>query len=400
MDTTCLPLRALLLTVSGWVHREQQRTIDYLVEENRVLKEQLGTKRLRLTDDQRRRLAAKGKLLGRRLLGQLATIVAPDTIMRWHRRLIAAKWTYPQQVKSGAGVMLAIKRLVLRMATENATWGYSRIQGELEALGHRVGRSTIARILKAEGIQPAPDRPTSWRTFLKSHWGQVAACDFFTTEVWTARGLVTYYTLFVIDLKTRVVEIAGSTPNPNSAWMTQVARQLTDHVDGVLRGHSFLLCDRDSIFSAHWRAMLKREGVRVVQTPYRAPNANAYAERFVRSIKYECLRRMMLFGERGLQRALREYVEHYNEERPHQGVGNRPLLRMREPRPTGVTEVQEMERLGGHSTHLQTVGRMMGQYGHRSISRLDTTDFVLASGHHGYGQLRPKHIGRPVEKLK
>ena len=347
MDTTCFPLRTLLLTVSGWVHREQQRAIDYLREENRVLKEQLGTKRLRLTDDQRRRLAAKGKRLGRRLLGRLATIVTPDTIMRWHRRLIAAKWTYPQPTKSCAGVMLAIKRLVLRMATENATWGYSRIQGELEDVGHRVGRSTIARILKAEGIQPAPDRPTSWRTFLKGHWGQVAACDFFTTEVWTAKGLVTYYTLFVIDLKTRIVEIAGSTPNPDEAWMAQVARNLTDTFDGFLRGHRFLLCDRDSIFSAHWRAMLKREGVQVVQTPYRAPNANAYAERFVRSIKYECLRRMMLFGERGLQRALREYVEHYNEERPHQGVGNRPLLRMRKPRPAGATEVLAMERLGG-----------------------------------------------------
>jgi transposase InsO family protein len=347
MLTTCLPLRALLLTVSGWVHREQQRAIDYLVEENRVLKEQLGTKRLRLTDTQRRRLAAKGKLLGRRLLGKLATVVTPDTIMRWHRRLIAAKWTYPQPAKSSAGVMLAIKRLVLRMATENATWGYSRIQGELEGVGHRVGRSTIARILKAEGIQPAPDRPTSWRTFLNSHWGQVAACDFFTSEVWTAKGLVTYYTLFVIDLKTRIVEIAGSTPNPDSAWMTQVARNLTDTMDGFLRGHRFLLCDRDSIFSARWRTMLKREGVRVVQTPHRAPNANAYAERFVRSIKSECLRRMMMFGERGLQRALREYAEHYNKERPHQGFGNRPLLKMREPRPTGATEVLAMERLGG-----------------------------------------------------
>jgi len=351
MDTTCLPLRALLLTVSGWVHREQQRAIDYLREENRVLKEQLGSKRLRLTDDQRRRLAAKGKLLGRRLLGQLATIVTPDTIMRWHRRLIAAKWTYPLSAKSSAGVMLAIKLLVLRMATENATWGYSRIQGELEVLGHRVGRSTIARILKAEGIQPAPERPTSWRTFLKSHWGQVAACDFFTTEVWTPRGLVTYYTLFVIDLKTRIVEIAGSTPNPNEAWMAQVARNLTDPFDGFLKQHRFLLCDRDSIFSAHWRAMLKREGVRVVQTPHRAPNANAYAERFVRSIKSECLRRMMLFGERGLQRALREYAEHYNRERPHQGVGNRPLLRMREPRPTGAAEVLAVERLGGILRH-------------------------------------------------
>ena len=346
------PLRALLLTVSGWVTREQQRAIDYLREENRVLKEQLGSKRLRLTDDQRRRLAAKGKLLGRRLLGQLATIVTPDTILRWHRRLIAAKWTYPQPAKSRKGVMLTIRRLVLRMATENATWGYSRIQGELEDLGHRVGRSTIARIMKAEGIQPAPERPTAWRTFLNAQWGQVAACDFFTTEVWTTRGLVTYYTLFVIDLKTRVVEIAGCTPNPNTAWMAQVARNLTDPIDGFLKHHRYLICDRETTFSAHWRSMLKREGVRVVHTPYRAPNANAYAERFVRSVKHECLRRMILFGERGLRRALREYVEHYNEERPHQGIGNLiPVPRKRQPRPTGAAEVHSMDRLGGLLRH-------------------------------------------------
>ncbi|MFT7486605.1 MAG: putative transposase [Candidatus Paceibacteria bacterium] len=249
------------------------------------------------------------------------------------------------------GLMLAIRKLILRMATENATLGYSRIQGELEELGHRVGRSTIARTLKAEGLKPAPDRPTSWRTPLDAQWGQIAACDFFTTEVWSAKGLVTYYTLFVIDLKTRVVEIAGSTPNPNGAWMAQIARNLTDPIDDFLKQHRYLLCDRDSIFSAHWRAALMREGVRVVQTPYRAPNANAYAERFVRSIKSECLRRMILFGERGLQRALNEFVAHYNTERPHQGVGNRVLTRRSKPRPGVTTEVHSIDRLGGLLRH-------------------------------------------------
>jgi putative transposase len=183
MDITSLPLRALLLTVSGWVNRVQQRAIEYLHEENRVLKQQLGSRRLRLTDGQRRRLASKGKQLGRRLLGQIATVVTPDTIMRWHRRLIAAKWTYPQPQKSRKGVMLAIRQLIVRMAIENASWSYSRIQGELSELGQRVGRSTIARTLKAEGLKPAPDTPTSWRTFLDAQWGQNAACDFFTTKV-------------------------------------------------------------------------------------------------------------------------------------------------------------------------------------------------------------------------
>ena len=183
MTADYLPLRTLLLTVSGWVNREQQRTIEYLVEENRVLKEQFKGRKLRLTDDQRLRLAAKGKQLGRRLLNRVATIVTPDTILRWHRRLIVAKWTSECRGTGKRGIMKEIKRLVVRFATENSTWGYSRIQGALKDLGHEVGRTTVSRILKSEGIKPAPDRPTSWNTFLEAHWGEVAATDFFTTEV-------------------------------------------------------------------------------------------------------------------------------------------------------------------------------------------------------------------------
>ncbi len=194
MTADYYPLQVLLLALSGWVNRVQQRTIDYLVEENRVLKEQSKGRKLRLNDDQRRRLAAKGKQLGRRLLNRVATIVTPDTIMRWHRRLIAAKWTYQQRRGSRRGVMREIKALIVRLAKENATWGYTRIQGTLKDLGHRVGRTTVSRTLKSEGIKPAPDRPSSWKTFLKAHWGEVAATDFFTSEVWTPRGLVTCYT--------------------------------------------------------------------------------------------------------------------------------------------------------------------------------------------------------------
>ena len=171
MLTDCLPHRALLLTAIGWVSREQQRTIDYLVEENRVLKEQLGGRRLRLSNDQRHRLAAKGKLLGRRLLGRVSTIVTPDTIMRWHRQLIAAKWTYSSPRRGQKGVMIEIRALVIRFARENPSWGYSRIQGAIGDLGHRVGRTTVSRILKREGIKPAPDRPSSWSAFIKATWG-------------------------------------------------------------------------------------------------------------------------------------------------------------------------------------------------------------------------------------
>jgi putative transposase len=221
------PLQVLLVAFSGWVHREQQRTIEYLVEENRVLKEHLKGRKLRLNDDQRRRLAAKGKRLGRRLLNRVATIVTPDTIMRWHRKLIAAKWTFPQQRTGRRGVMQEINRLVVRMANENERWGYSRIQGELKDLGHRVGRTTVSRILKSEGIKPAPDRPSSWKTFLKAHFSEFAATDFFTSEVWTPKGLVTEHTLFLIDLSTRCVHIAGSTPNPDEAFMAQAVGSAT-----------------------------------------------------------------------------------------------------------------------------------------------------------------------------
>src|SRR2546425_501905 len=235
MTSDVYPLQVLLVTLAGWVNRQQQHVIEYLLEENRVLKEQGRRRRLRLTDDQRRRLAAKGRRLSRRVLRQVATIVTPDTILRWHRRLIARKWTFTPKPPGRPGIMKEeISSLILRMATENRGWGYTRIQGALRNLGHGVARSTVSRVLKANGVPPAPDRPSSWRTFLRAHWGEIAGADFFTTEVWTPRGLVTYSTLFVIDLRSRRIHVAGSTPNPDAAFMAQAARRLTDAVDGFL----------------------------------------------------------------------------------------------------------------------------------------------------------------------
>ena len=167
------------------MNRHQQDVIAYLVEENRVLKEQLGGPKLRLADDQRRRLAAKAKRLGRQALNRVATIVTPDTLMRWHRRLISAKWTYAAKRVGRPGLMRSIAGLIVRMAQA------LRIQGELKSIGHRVAVSTITKVLKENGIPPAPDRPSSWRSFLQAHWGEVAGMDFFTTEVWTVQGLVT-----------------------------------------------------------------------------------------------------------------------------------------------------------------------------------------------------------------
>lgn len=341
-----LPLRFLLLVFAGLVNREQAKIVDYLREENRVLREQLGKRRLRLDDRQRRLLAAKGASLGRRLLGQFATIVTPDTILRWHRQLLAAKNTHPPKKKrvGRPSLMQSIREHIVRMAKENARWGYTRIRGELRKLGHEVARSTISKTLQSQGVPPSPERPTSWRTFLKAHASTIAATDFFTAEVWTARGLVTHYVLFVIHHASRMVEIVGVTPNPDDAFMAQVARNITN--GGCLAGRRFLILDRDAKFTQQFRRILGDAGVKVVTTSFQAPNMNAIAERFVQTAKRECLERMILFGTNHLQRALREFVAHYHLERPHQGLGNKVLTASTsEPLKNG--EVVADERLGG-----------------------------------------------------
>ncbi|HEY6358987.1 MAG TPA: integrase core domain-containing protein, partial [Vicinamibacterales bacterium] len=313
--------RLLLMAIAGWLAKREGEVIAYLVEENRVLRGQVGGRRLRLCDADRRRLAAQAHRVGRRVLRDIATVVTPDTPLRWHRELIAKKWT-SRQWTGRRGVMAEIRRLVLRMADENPTWGYTRLQGALQNVGHRVGRSTIRRILKEGGRSPVPQRPTSWQTFLKAHWGAIAGADFFATEVWTWQGLVTYYTVFVIDLASRRVDVLGSTPSPESQFMQQVVRQLTLADVAVLEPGHTLICDRDAKWSAEVRRALADAGVHMVMTPIRAPNANAYAERFIRSIKEECLNRMIPLGERHFRRAVAEFVEHYHFERNHQGLGN------------------------------------------------------------------------------
>ena len=346
-----ISLQLLLATFAGWVNRQQTQAIEYLMEENRVLKEQLGGKRLRLTNDQRRRLAEKGKTLGRRLLGRIATIVTPDTILRWHRQLIAAKWTYPHQRIGRPGIMKAVRALIVRMATDNSAWGYCRIQGELRKLNHRVAPSTIAKTLKEHGIRPAPERPTSWRTFLRSHADVIAGIDFFTVEVWTARGLVTHYVLFLVHHATRAVHVASITPNPNSAFMAQVARNLTAIDPYFLRGIRFLIHDRDACFTTQFKSILKEAGIKPVPICYQAPNMNAIVERWVLSVKAECLNRMIFFGTRSLQRAIDEYCAHFHQDRPHQGLGNELITPARASNVDG--EIIKSERLGGllHSYH-------------------------------------------------
>jgi len=338
-------LQLLLMVVTGWLARREREIIVYLIEENRCLRRQLGSRRVRLTDDDRRRLAARAYRVGRRGLRDIATIATPDTLMRWHRQLIARKWTYGRTSVNRRQVLAEIRRLVVRMAEENKTWGYTRIQGALKNVGHRVGRSTIRRIMKAAGLPPVPQRPTSWQKFLKAHWGSIAGVDFFTTEVWTWQGLVTYYTVFIIDLASRRVQILGSTPHPEALFMRQIVRTLTMVEESVVSPPQVLICDRDRKWSHDVRRRLRDAGIRVVLIPERAPNANAYAERFVRSIKEECLDRIILIGERHLRQAIAEFVEHYHCERNHQGLDNRLIVGTPVTDRTG--HVRCRRRLGG-----------------------------------------------------
>ena len=325
--STLHPWQFLLITVAGWINRHQQDVIDYLVEENRVLKGQLRGRRLRLTDDERRRLAVKGKALGRNVLEAVATIVTPDTIMRWYRLLVARKWDYSSRRKriGRPPIKTEIADLVLRMARQNPRWGYTRIKGALAHLGHKVSRGTIANILKENGIEPAFERSkrTPWSTFLKAHWETIAAADFFTVEVARPWGLITYYVLFFMELSTRRVHVAGITPNPDGRFMLQVARNLTDPFDGFLLRKRYLILDRDGKYTEEFRTYLTDSGTKLVRLPARSPNLNAYAERFVLSIKSECLDRLIFFTEDSLRRAIRSFVDHYHRERCHQGIGNK-----------------------------------------------------------------------------
>src|SRR5437016_11316288 len=257
------PFRLLLISLAGCLNQHQRDVIDYLQEENRMLREQLGNRRLRLNDDQRRRLAVKAKKLGWRALHELTTIVTPETLLAWHRRLIARK--YDGGRRRGAGrphVQDEIQQLVVRMATENRDWGYRRIQGALANLGHEVARSTIANILKEHGMEPAPERnrKTTWKEFVARHWEVIVAADFFTTEAWTRKGLTRFLVLFLIDLSSRRVEIAGLARQADGLWMNQVARNLGDAAEGFLVGKRYLIHDRDPLFTAEFMETLGTSG--------------------------------------------------------------------------------------------------------------------------------------------
>ena len=235
---------------------------------------------------------------------------------------------------------------MIRMARENPRWGYTRIRGALYNVDHEVGRNTIKRILLDNGFDPRRKKGMSWKTFLMAHWSATAATDFFSVEVIIRSCLVRYFVLFVIDLKTRRIEIAGILPRPDDVWMRQIARNLTDAEDGFLNGSHYLVYDRDPLFTRKFSKTLAFAGVKTVRLPARIPNLNAYAERFVRSIKSERLAQIIPLGEEHLRDAVQEYTEHYHVERNHQGLDNL-LIEERH----GVVDVNSAvvrhERLGG-----------------------------------------------------
>jgi hypothetical protein len=281
------PFRFVLIAVAGWMNQRQLQMIDYLREENRVLREQLGGRRMRLNDDQRRRLAAKAKGLGRKLLAEVATIVTPETLLAWHRKLIAEKYDGSNQRSPGRPRTTGeVEALVVRMAEENQDWGYRRIQGALSNPGNDLARSTFAEILKRHGLEPAPERSrkTTWKEFLTRHWELIVAADFFTVEVWTRRGLQRFLVLFFIELSTRKVEIAGVAAHANGLWMSRIGRNLTDAVDGILSGKRYLIHDRDPLFTTGFLSMLEDAGVKSVKLPPCSPNLNAYASHCTSSV--------------------------------------------------------------------------------------------------------------------
>jgi putative transposase len=317
--------KSLLAYISGTVDQELLQRNEYLVTENRILRNQIKG-RPRLTDGERKTLAEIGRRLGKKALDEVATIVRPETILSWHSRLIARKFdgsknrTSPGRPRTEA----ELESLIVRLAKENRSWGYDRIVGALANLGHTVSDQTVGNILKRHGLAPAPKREktTTWKEFIRTHWDLLVATDFFTAEVWTAWGLTTYYVLFFIRLNTREIHVAGITPHPNQRWMTQIARNITMDEWGFLVPGQSLIHDRDGKFCPDFQRTLEAGGVKSLLLPPRSPNLNAHAERWVRSIKDECLSNVILFGERSLRRAVGEYVAYYHQERNHQGRGN------------------------------------------------------------------------------
>lgn len=298
---------------------------EYLVAENRILRTKIKG-RLLLADSEKATLAEIAHRLGRKALNDVAAAAKPDTLLRWYRELIAKKFDGSRFRKSWGRPRVdeEIEGLVVHMARENPSWGYERIVGAMGNLGHKVSDQTVGNILRRHDIPPAPKRKrnTSWKDFIRAHMAVMVGTDFFTVEVLTLRGLKTFYVLFFLHLESRRICLAGVTRHPDQEWMEQMARNITMEGTGFLTNCRYLLHDRDSKYCPSFRQLIEAEKVKCLALPPKSPNLNAFAERWVRSVKEKCLSKLILFGERSLKRGLHHYEMHYHQERNHQGKDN------------------------------------------------------------------------------
>jgi transposase InsO family protein len=324
---------------------DQGSEIELLVLRHQVKVLQRQAKRPRLRRLDRILLAAASKAMPRTRWPSF--IVRPENLLRWHRELVRRKWTYKRSGRPGRPpIEPEVRDLIVRLGRENPRWGYQRIRGELLKLGIRISATTVRTILLRHGLDPAPRRagPT-WTEFLRSQAEGILATDFFTVET---VFLKTLYVLFFIELQTRRVLVMGATAHPDSRWITQQARNVS--IERRLGEVGFLVRDRDAKFSGPFDEVFRTEGVRVIRTPIRAPKANAFAERFVRTVRHECLDHVLIFGRRHLDRVLKAYVAHYVKERPHRGLGlatpagNHPTPQVRG---SARTRVERRDVLGG-----------------------------------------------------
>ena len=311
--TLCRSIRLLVLLARSDAAKDLEILV--LRYQRTVLRRQVS--RLKLEPADRALLAAVSRVLPRSRWS--CFLVQPETLLRWHRRLVAGAWTYPPRQTGRPPLDQEVQQLIVRLARENPTWGYQRIKGELQRLGVRVSATAIRTTLRRHGLDPAPRRmATTWRAFLRQQAAGIVACDFFTADtVWLRR----LYVLFFIELDTRRVHLAGVTAHPDSAWVTQQARNLLLVLGERGRPVRFLLRDRDAKFCRSFDDVFRSEGGEVVVAPVRAPTANAYAERWVGTVRAECLDWLLIVGRGHLEQVLRVYIQHYNRHRPHRALG-------------------------------------------------------------------------------